>query len=193
MGEKKAPALTGLILAGGAGRRAGNRDKGLLEWCGAPLIQHVRQRLNDQVGTVLISCNRNAEVYADYADKVVSDSRPGFQGPLAGIESAAAHVSSPMLLVVPCDTPLLPLDLARRLVTVLEVSPHADIAYARCGGRDHYLCAVLKTGCLDRLGEFMDGGGRAVRDWFAAQQAIGVNFSDPAAFLNINSGSGNKP
>lgn len=193
LGEKKAQSLTGLILAGGAGQRVGNRDKGLLSWRGAPLIEHVRERLNGQVGTVLISCNRNAGVYAGYADQVVSDCRPGFQGPLAGIESAAGLVSSPMLLVVPCDTPLLPIDLGRRLVAALQASPRADIAHARCGGRNHYLCAALRTECLTRLGEFMDGGGRAVRDWFAAQQAVCVDFNDPLAFLNINTGTGDQP
>lgn len=187
MGEKKgAPPPIGLILAGGAGRRIGKRDKGLVAWRGAPLIEHVSDRLRTQVCRVLVSCNRNVQAYAAYADEVIVDRRPGYQGPLAGIESAFSHISGPLLLVTPCDVPLLPPDLAQRLVAALVASPGADIAYARCGGRDHYLCAVLHIDAIAQLGEFLDGGGRAVRQWFATRETVAVDFDDSSAFLNVN-------
>jgi molybdopterin-guanine dinucleotide biosynthesis protein A len=194
LGEKKPPPIpTALILAGGAGRRFGNRDKGLVSWHGAPLVEHVCERLRTQVGTVMISCNRNAQIYARYADKVIADHRPGYQGPLAGIESAISQVSGPLLLVVPCDVPLLPLDLAQRLVAALRASPGFDIAHARCDGRDHYLCAAIRTENLATVSSFLDRGGRAVRHWFATQRTVAVNFAEPAAFLNINTGDCGHP
>jgi molybdopterin-guanine dinucleotide biosynthesis protein A len=194
LGEKKAaPNPTALILAGGAGRRIGNRDKGLLVWRGAPLIEHVCDRLKAQTDKILISCNRNAQVYSAYADQVIVDRREGFQGPLAGIESALSYAPGPLLLVTPCDIPLVPLDLAQRLVAALRASPGADIAHARCDGRDHYLCVVLRTDTLAHLSEFLDRGGRAVRDWFATRGTVAVDFSDPAAFLNVNTGSCEQP
>ena len=56
--------VTGLLLAGGRGLRMGGADKGLLEHHGRTLAEAVLQRLAPQVGTVLISANRNLERYA---------------------------------------------------------------------------------------------------------------------------------
>lgn len=165
----------------------GNVDKGLVCWQGEPLIAQVCTRLRGQVGRILISCNRNAEAYSAYADTLVSDYRTGYQGPLAGLESAAASViDSPLLLMVPCDLPRLPQDLAQRLTIALRGAPLANIAYARCAGQEHYLCALLRTAALANLTPFLDSGGRAVRDWFATQRAIPVAFTDAGAFININ-------
>ena len=80
--------ISGLILAGGAGRRVDGRDKGLITWHGRPLIAHVAVLLRPQVGRLVISCNRNNERYAEFADETVGDTRRDFQGPLAGLEAA---------------------------------------------------------------------------------------------------------
>jgi molybdopterin-guanine dinucleotide biosynthesis protein A len=58
-----AHAVTGLILAGGRGRRLGGIDKGLLDLNGEPLVQRVAQRLAGQVGRPLLSANRNLDRY----------------------------------------------------------------------------------------------------------------------------------
>jgi molybdopterin-guanine dinucleotide biosynthesis protein A len=52
--------ITGLILAGGAGRRVGGSDKGLLSYRGRPLIAQVVQRLGPQVGALMIWCTIDA-------------------------------------------------------------------------------------------------------------------------------------
>jgi len=181
---------TGLILAGGAGRRVGGRDKGLLSWQGAPLVEHVAQRLRPQVGRLLISCNRNREYYATLDATLVTDSRQDFQGPLAGIESAIPHISSEFLLVAPCDNPLLPLDLASRLLTDINRSdaPGVDICFAHDGERGQYLCAAIRCTALVELPAFLDQGHRAVRQWYTHQGCRSVDFSDRAeCFANLNS------
>ena len=90
---------TGLVLAGGAGRRVGGADKGLLPWHGRPLVEQVVQKLRGEVATLLISCNRNQDYYASLADRIVADQRPGFAGPLAGIEAAIPVLDSEFLLI----------------------------------------------------------------------------------------------
>lgn len=178
--------ITGLILAGGAGRRAGGRDKGLVSWRGEPLVAAVVRRLRPTVGSLLISCNRNAPAYAALADGIVADARPGFQGPLAGLEAAAQVVKSPFLVVAPCDTPLLPEDLVPRLLMPLEAGV-ADIAWVHDGARDHYLCAALRSECLSGLPGWLDQGHRAVRHWYRNYRCATVDFSDrPTAFRNVN-------
>jgi molybdopterin-guanine dinucleotide biosynthesis protein A len=183
----KHDAITGLVLAGGAGRRAGGLDKGLVNWRGRPLVEHVVTRFAPQVDRLIISCNRNRDRYAQYASCVIADERDGFQGPLAGFEAAAPLVATDYLVVVACDLPLLPLNLASRLVDRLSRQPGAAVAHATSNGTHHYLCAALRTGHLASLGPFLDGGGRAVREWYRQQGAISVEFANCGdAFSNIN-------
>lgn len=177
---------TGLLLAGGAGRRVNGQDKGLLLWQGQALAEQVAARLRPQVGQLLISCNRNREYYAALADATVADTRKGFQGPLAGLEAAAQSVDSTFLVICPCDTPHLPLDLAARLLRALTRSGKA-ISYAHDGERGHYLCAAVRCNILPSLSRYLDTGGRAVRHWYAEQGACPVDFSDqPRSFSNLN-------
>ena len=53
--------ITGIILAGGLGRRMGNVDKGLQLLRGKPMVQHVLERFAPQVDEVLINANRNPD------------------------------------------------------------------------------------------------------------------------------------
>lgn len=183
--------VTGLILAGGAGRRVGGRDKGLIPWRGKPLVEHVILALENQVAkvdTLIISCNRNLDEYQKYNTQLVSDEREGFQGPLAGIEAATPHVNTEFLLLAACDMPLLPADLVARLRRPLIKHPGAaDISFAHDGEREQYLCALLRSTCLQGLNAYLAEGQRAVRRWYARHTCVAVDFSDcPGAFRNYN-------
>lgn len=180
--------MTGLILAGGAGRRVEGRDKGLVHWQGKPLVEHIIERLKPQVDKIIISCNRNSDVYQQYAPVVAGDSRSNYQGPLAGIEAASASITSDRVLVVPCDMPLLPFDLAQKLAEVIEASGGtAGICYAHDGARAQYLCALIDRARLSSVTQFLDGGQRAVREWYAEGNALSADFSDQQiAFQNFN-------
>jgi molybdenum cofactor guanylyltransferase len=180
---------TGLILAGGEGRRAGHRDKGLISWRGKPLIAHVIDRLGPQVSELLISCNRNFPEYERFGARTVADLRRDFQGPLAGLESAASHVKTDLVVVVCCDTPQLPADLAQRLLAPLlsrELNS-SRITYAHDGARAQYLCAAMTLESLWTLPQYLDEGHRAVHEWYRRQNATAVDFSDQAdCFRNYN-------
>lgn len=181
--------VTGLILAGGAGRRVQGRDKGLIEWHGKPLVEHLLQRIKPQVDTLLISCNRNIEQYQAYGFNLVVDHQPDYQGPLAGIEAAIKHIDSDFLLITACDMPLLPEDLVERLLSPLLQSrnPTLDVSIAHDGVREQYLCAMLRRSCLNSLSGYLASGQRAVRHWYALQQIVNVDFSDKTkAFGNYN-------
>ena len=181
--------ITGLILAGGAGRRMGQRDKGLVEWRGKPLIAHVSERLKPQVTNVLISCNRNFARYREFAFRTVADDRAGFQGPLAGLEAALPYIESDILVMVGCDMPLLPVDCVSRLIAPLIDNPQdsLDISFAHDGARAQYLCAAIRRDCLSTLSDFLNEGHRAVRDWYARQRTTTVDFSATKdAFKNYN-------
>lgn len=101
------PPCSILLLAGGRGQRIGGQDKGLIEWRNQPLIAHLHQVVRPLTDDLIISCNRNAEHYAAFADKLVSDAEADFPGPLAGILSGLAAARHDWLLVLPCDAPLI--------------------------------------------------------------------------------------
>ena len=76
--------ITGVILAGGLGRRMGNIDKGLQVLRGQPMVHWVVERLAPQVDELLINANQNGERYAAFGYPVLADRIPEFAGPLAG-------------------------------------------------------------------------------------------------------------
>ncbi|WP_108444478.1 molybdenum cofactor guanylyltransferase MobA [Halomonas denitrificans] len=181
-------ALTGMILAGGQGRRMGGRDKGLEPFAGRPLVAHVRERLAGRVAEVLINANRNVERYRPLADRVVSDAEGGYQGPLMGIYSGLKAASTPWLIVTPCDTPALPLDLVERLVAGIgEKEGEHDIAVAFDGERLHPVVALIRTSLADDLAAALAEGERKIDRWYARHVWCRVHVSDcPDAFANLN-------
>jgi molybdopterin-guanine dinucleotide biosynthesis protein A len=109
------PPCSILLLAGGQGQRMGGRDKGLIEWRGEPLIQHLHRLTRPLTDDLIISCNRNRERYQAFADHLVQDDESDFPGPYAGIRAGLAVARHDFLLVMPCDTPLLDLALLQGL------------------------------------------------------------------------------
>ena len=178
--------ITGLILAGGRGSRMGGVDKGLQPWRGQPLARQVLQRLRPQVGTVLLNANRHVEVYRGWGLPVLTDAAPDeFSGPLAGFLAGLQACVTPYLLTAPCDSPLLPTDLAARLGTALLKSS-ARIALPRAGGRLQPVFCLMETSLRDDLSAFLHSGGRKIEHWTAQHPTAIVDFDDTRAFENIN-------
>ncbi len=178
--------ITGVILAGGQGRRMGGVDKGLQYLNGRPLVQWVLERLAPQVHTVLISANQNPERYAEFGCPVLPDVIPGFAGPLAGLQAALAHAATPLIATVPCDSPFLPVDLVERLHAALQAR-HADLAVPRTGDRAQRAFCLTRRELLPKLDAFLNSGERKVGLWHASLNVVEVAFDDQAdAFSNIN-------
>lgn len=179
------PHLAALILAGGRGRRLDERDKGLVELAGQPLVAHVIARLRPQVGEIVISANRNLEAYAAFGCPAIADDLPGQPGPLAGILSAAKHTSADWLLVAPCDTPFLPADLAARLLDTAK-RRHVQLVRAADPERIHYAVMLLHRDLLADMADALAGGEHRVQGWQARHPHADATFDDPAAFFNVN-------
>jgi molybdopterin-guanine dinucleotide biosynthesis protein A len=117
-----AARITGVILAGGRGRRMGGVDKGLQELRGRPLLAWVIERFGPQVDELLINTNQNGDRYAVFGHRVLADQIPDFAGPLAGLHAALTAATHSLLATVPCDAPFLPDDLVLRLLQALTAS-----------------------------------------------------------------------
>ena len=179
-------AITGVILAGGLARRMGGVDKGLQLLAGRPLVAHVIERLAPQVGSLLINANRSQAEYGALGYPLLADEIPDFAGPLAGLHAALVASATPLVLTVPCDSPYLPLDLARRLHAAM-LDKGADLAIARAAGRVHPVFCLCRTGLAPQLEIFLRQGGRRVMEWCAGAGCVEVDFDDqPDAFRNFN-------
>jgi len=178
--------ITALVLAGGKSRRMGGRDKGLLPFGNGLLVQHVLDAILPQVGTALISANRNQAEYEQLGYPVIADPLDDFQGPLAGFLAGLEHMQTDYLLTLPCDGPVVVPDLARRLAVGL-VEANADIAVAHDGRRLQPVYALLHRRVLPGLRLALQQGERKIDRWYPLNAWVTVDFSDvPEQFSNIN-------
>ena len=178
--------ITGVILAGGMGRRMGGVDKGLQALRGKPMVSWVIERLQPQVSALIINANQNLERYAEFGCPVVPDQIPDFAGPLAGLHAALSAAQTPLVATAPCDSPFLPEDLISRLFSALTVT-NSDLAVARTFDQPHPVFCLCKRDVLPHLTEFLEGGGRKIDRWYSTLKVPDVAFDDQAAaFENIN-------
>ena len=178
--------VTGIVLAGGRGRRMGGVDKGLVLLDGEPMIARVLARLAPQVGDVLINCNQNLDRYRAFGHPVVADDVGGYAGPLAGLHAGMSRAASPLVVTVPCDSPFLPLDLVARLRHGLDAAD-AQLAVAHTFEQPHPVFALARRDVLAHLASFLEAGGRKIDAWYATLTVAEVAFDDEAdAFRNIN-------
>lgn len=184
--DNKRPPITGVILAGGQGRRMGSVDKGLQLLRGKPMVAWVVERLRPQVAEILINANNNIGEYQAFGYRVVPDAIGGYAGPLAGLQRGLTEARHPLVATVPCDSPFLPDDLIARLLAALE-SAGADIAVAKTGEQPHPVFCLCRRTALPGLEAFLAAGGRKIDAWYARLRVVEVAFDDvPAAFSNIN-------
>lgn len=195
---KPTPSTTGLILAGGRGARMGGADKGLQNFNGTPLTLHTLLRLQMQEGPplteIMVNANRNLSAYEAFGAAVWPDTMDGFAGPLAGFLTGLERCETELLLTVPCDSPLFPLNLVQTLLKALEAE-NADIAIAAAREEDGTVRAqpvfcLLRVTLLESLVKFMHEGGRKIDAWTGQQKTVVVPFDsaqvDPRAFFNAN-------
>ena len=195
--NNNAPGITGLILAGGRGSRMGGIDKGLQNFRGLPLALQTLMRLQLQslpLQEVLINANRNLSAYESLGAPVWPDSIDGFAGPLAGFLTGLERCETPLLLTVPCDTPLFPLDLVERLYEAMNAQD-ADMAMAAAPETDgavrpQPVFCLLKIDLLESLVKFTQSGGRKIDAWTGQHRCAIVPFDQPGdsahAFANAN-------
>jgi molybdenum cofactor guanylyltransferase len=181
------PPWTLIILAGGRGLRAGGIDKGWRDWQGTSMIAHLLARFGQLGAPIIVSANRHLDAYRELDVTVVTDLRPDFPGPLAGIEAALAISNTPCQVILPCDMPLLPADLPLRLMQARQQD--RDISIAHDGVRQQHLCMALNGAHWQTdISRYLDSGGRSLHGWLQNKPVRVLDSAvDAACFANLNS------
>ena len=161
----------------------GGRDKGLIEWRGKPLIAWLHELTRPLSDDLIISCNRNSERYAPYADQLVTDQDQDFQGPLAGIRAGMAAARHEQMLVLPCDAPLVD----RALIDALLAQAGSQPVVIRQGAYWQPLFCLLPTRLKDDLEQAWQNGERSPQRWFGKLAPVAVDCpQDDTRLANLN-------
>jgi molybdenum cofactor guanylyltransferase len=155
----------GFVLVGGRSARMG-RDKALLAYRGAALIDHMARQVAEAAGSVVLV--GHPERYSHLPYSRIADEYPD-SGPLGGIHAALGATPADWNLMVGCDMPAVTAAFLGQLLEQAAGSG-ADCLVARSPtGRAEPLCAVYHRRCRESLAAWLDRGRRKAADWLASQ------------------------
>ncbi|MDD5269016.1 MAG: molybdenum cofactor guanylyltransferase [Methylococcales bacterium] len=180
------PKITGVILAGGLARRMNNQDKGLINYKGRPMVSYAIAALASVADVSIINANRNREQYQAFGLPVIADQTDSFDGPLAGVLTAMLYAEAGVLVVMPCDSPLIKAEHLQKLLATRAIND-SDVAVAFDGERLHPVFLAVKSSLRTSLKDYLASGQRKADHWLKQQKMVEADFSDePEIFVNIN-------
>ncbi len=161
--------LIGAVLCGGRSSRFGS-DKALADAGGVPLGSRVVAALRQAGADPVVAVGGSAG--DELGLPTVPDRQPG-AGPLAGLATALRWAKTGLVLVVPCDLPLLdPQDLAS-----LAAAANAETAAIADDGQPQPSIGCWPASFGPRIQALVDEGGRAWRLALESGPWIGVDIS----------------
>ena len=183
--------LTLSIQAGGQSSRMGS-DKGLLDFDGQTLIEHLLARLKGVALETIITTN-HPERYDFLNLPLVPDVLPG-RGALGGIYSALQAAAQPLVAVVACDMPFASPAILRACRDILAVEPGLDVAIPNTEHGLEPLHAVYRRAtCLPAVKAAIESGQWKVISWHRDVNVrvllpaeIAQLDPDGSAFVNVN-------
>lgn len=181
--------ISGVILAGGAGKRFGGIQKARLQIGGKTIISRIIETIGDLFSEIIIVTHTPSE-FSDYPGCIITgDHFPG-QGPLAGIHAAIKASSSGAVFVFAGDMPFLDSDIVRRQIDAFN-NTDFEIFIPRVGGVMEPLHSVFRRTVLEDLEKFLsEPRGRSIRDFISGRNTGYLELEDSQetkrAFANIN-------
>jgi len=158
---------------------------------GASLLDRIIFTLSEQTDAILINSNSGTHLFSYTGLPVRPDVIADRPGPLAGILTGmlwAREFAGTWVLTVPSDTPFLPSDLVKRLISAHEPN---KVVIATHNGRLHPVIGLWPTTLADRLRIDIEGGARRVCTWLDSIAFTTASFStcDIDPFWNVNTPS----
>jgi molybdopterin-guanine dinucleotide biosynthesis protein A len=177
-----------VIIAGGRSVRFGG-EKAVAMLGDRPLLLWAAERLQRSCSCVAVNARpgTEAESLAERAGlAILHDDVGDATGPLAGVKVGlrwARALGARSLAVSPCDVPLLPDEVFKRLIGA--AGSGAAMAVTAEGRQP--LCAVWPVSALEVVTGALAGGAHpATWQLLESLGAVRVKFEDAAAFANVN-------
>lgn len=177
-GSHDAGRFDAVVLAGGAARRLGGRDKPAVPVAGVSLLERVLTACRGAGRVIVVGPPRELPGQV----RQVRESPPG-GGPLAALRAGLPVVDAPLVAVLAADLPFLT---AVSVEGLLQAAAGHDGAMLVDGdGRDQVLCGVWSTAAL-RAGVARTGSAR-LRDAVAGLDVVRMQSSQsPAPWLDCD-------
>ncbi|MFT5777218.1 MAG: molybdopterin-guanine dinucleotide biosynthesis protein A [Crocinitomicaceae bacterium] len=172
--------VTGIILAGGKSTRMGS-DKGLVEFKGIPMIQHIIAEFKQLNLPIIIVANN--EAYSKFGVRLVTDLIKD-KGPVGGIYTALTVSDTDVNVIVSCDVPFVKKEL---IVTLLNESKESEVTISSFEGREHPLIGVYKKSIVDVFKSNLDSNQLKLREVIKEVKTKVVEFSEPGMLVNAGS------
>jgi len=150
-----------VILAGGASKRMGNKNKALLKIGEKSIIERVLDAISVVVPQVILITN-SPEQFTRLNCPSYRDILPG-NGPLGGIYTGLINSTTNYDLVVACDMPFIQSQLLRFLI---NYSQDYDIVIPSTPDGYHPLCAIYSKACIDPIEKLVNDGSLKVTNLF---------------------------
>lgn len=181
--------INAYILAGGPSTRMNGFPKGLLDWHGKPMVQHLAQQIKPLTHNIYL--NANHPDYQETGLPVIPDPIPQGNGPLEGIITCLDHSDKAFNLMVACDMPNLTTDFFRWFFRQLNPGMNALVPFWQ--GDVQPLCGFYHQNLLRILQGFEMQGvlklKQVLREINASTLPVNSDFPGyhEALFTNINS------
>jgi len=137
------------VLAGGKSSRMGT-DKGLMDFQGRKMIEHVLQSLKISQRITIITENGD---YKQFGFPVCTDIYKNC-GPLGGIQSALFNSNADWNIIASCDLPFVTSDFFKFLLEKINKTfAHAIVPVHE--NKSEPLCALYHKSCLSEVEKFL--------------------------------------
>ena len=157
----------GFVLVGGRSARMG-RDKALLAYRGAALVDHVARQVAEAAGSVVLV--GHPERYSHLPYSAIADEYPD-SGPLGGIHAALGATPADWNLMLACDMPVVTAPFLRELLEQATGSGADCLVVRSPSGFAEPLCAVYHRRCRESIAAWLRSGRRKAADWLASRRA----------------------
>ena len=180
-------AIVGFVVAGGQSRRMG-RDKALLPWGGATLLDHAIERLR----AVCVEVRVLSGAEPRYADRGLPVDVDAFAdgGPLAGLAAALAVAAPRSVLLLGVDMPFVTVPV---LAHVRDALAGFDATVPVLAAGAEPLCAAYGASCRGAVQEALAVGKRKMTSFWPRVRVRSLDEGDLAAlgpdsrrFRNLN-------
>jgi molybdopterin-guanine dinucleotide biosynthesis protein A len=177
--------LTGLVLAGGRGRRMG-ADKGRLAYAPQAPQARVAWRLLDglcDAAWVAIRAEQRCESPYDELPVVVD--RPGCAGPAAGLLAAWRMGPAQALLVLAVDLPLITADDLELLIDARDEGATATV-FEHADGTPEPLCAIWEPRAAAVVRREVENGAASLRRVLEQSRIRRIAPPTPSRLVSVN-------